>query len=162
MTRSDHLYLPEAFSTFGSIFPNMTVWCTASLHQVHTHALLQPTAPSEAQFAHLWLARAEIHPLQVCPLRGVDPLYLLVRGVFTLWSFVCASAWKSEFLSFVTGHLCPCSRKQPSSTSKLLLFSVVRSCVHYTKNPNATLRIRFCYTQVLWKFSSFKHGSDAL
>ena len=89
--------------------------------------------PNDAQFARLWRTRAEIRPLQVFPVRGVDPLSLLVRGVFTLENFVqCVSLKKCEFLPFVTKQLCPCSRNQPTSTSKLLLLSVVRSWVHYT------------------------------
>ena len=41
-------------------------------------------APSDAQFACLWHTRTSFHPLQVYPVHGVDPLNLLVRGVFTL------------------------------------------------------------------------------
>ena len=48
---------------------------------------------------------------------------------------------------------------KPVSTSKLLpLLLVVRSFVHYTKHPNTTLKIRFCYTQVLLKLSTFEHA----
>ena len=43
---------------------------------------------SDTQFACLWCTRTEIDPLQVCPVSGVDPLNLLVKGVFTLESFV--------------------------------------------------------------------------
>ena len=41
-------------------------------------------ASNDAQLAHLWCTRTNFHPLQVCPVRGVDPLNLLVRDVFTL------------------------------------------------------------------------------
>ena len=72
-------------------------------------------APNDAQFAHLWCTRTDFHPLQVCTMCGVDPLNLLVRGVFTPYSFVlCVSLNKFEFLPYLTRHLCPCSRKQTS------------------------------------------------
>ena len=32
----------------------------------------------------LWCSRTKIHPLQVCPVHGIDPLNWLVRGVFTV------------------------------------------------------------------------------
>ena len=44
----------------------------------------QDRVPSDTQFAHLWRTRTNCHPLQVCPVRGVDPVNLLVRSVFTL------------------------------------------------------------------------------
>ena len=43
-----------------------------------------PTAPKDAQIARLCRNRTNFHPLQVCPVTGVDPLNLLARGVFTL------------------------------------------------------------------------------
>ena len=36
-------------------------------------------APNGARFVCLWGTRTEIHPLQVCPVRGIDPLNWLVR-----------------------------------------------------------------------------------
>ena len=51
---------------------------------------------SDAQFARLWRTTTESHPLQVCRVRGVDPLNLLVRGVCLLSKVLYfASAWKS-------------------------------------------------------------------
>ena len=41
-------------------------------------------SPNDAEFARLRRTRTDVHPLQVCPVRGVDPLNLQVRGVFTL------------------------------------------------------------------------------
>ena len=35
---------------------------------------------------------------------------------------------------------------------------VVRSCMHYTQNQNTTFKIRSCYTQASWEFSSFEQG----
>ena len=46
--------------------------------------LIVVRAPSDAQFARLLRTRTDFHPLQICPVRGVDPLNLLVRDVFTL------------------------------------------------------------------------------
>ena len=46
-------------------------------------------APNDAQFARLLRTRTEIHPLQVCPMRGVDPPTLLLWGVFTLCLKLC-------------------------------------------------------------------------
>ena len=84
----------------------------------------QDRVPSDTQFAHLWRTRTDFHPLQVCPVRGVDPVNLLVRSVFTLWSFVlCVSSKKCEFLPFTTKHLCPCSRKQICINIKITFFS---------------------------------------
>ena len=40
-------------------------------------------APNDTQFAHLGCTRTDFHPFQGCHVRGVDPLNLLVRGVFT-------------------------------------------------------------------------------
>ena len=49
---------------------------------------------------------------------------------------------------------------KPASTSKLLLFSVARRCVHYNLESKyyTPLKIRLCYTQGLWKFSIFEHA----
>ena len=41
-------------------------------------------APNDAWFACLSHTRTEIHPLQACPVCGIDPLNWQVRGVFTL------------------------------------------------------------------------------
>ena len=41
-------------------------------------------APNVAKFAHLWCTTTDFHPLEVCPVHGVDLLNLLVKGVFTL------------------------------------------------------------------------------
>ena len=45
-------------------------------------------APNDAWFACLLCTRTEIHPLQVCPVREVDPQNWLVRGLSTLKNFV--------------------------------------------------------------------------
>ena len=58
------------------------LWYTLKhfLQQIYTRA------PNDARFAHLWRTRTEteIHPLQVWPVCGIDPLNWLVRCVFTL------------------------------------------------------------------------------
>ena len=114
----------------------------------HTQRFAMNGAPNDTQFVHFWRTRTDFHPtpLQVCPVPGVDPLNLLVRGVFTLYNFVlCVSLKKCEFL--------PLHQHQ-----NYCLFSVVRSCVNYTWNPNTTFKIRFCDTQVLWQFSTSEHA----
>ena len=40
-------------------------------------------APNGARFVRLCRTRTEIRPLQVCPVRGIDPLNGLARAVFT-------------------------------------------------------------------------------
>ena len=59
--------------------------------------VLHGRAPNDAQFVRLLCTRMENHPHQVCPVHGVDPLNFLVRGVFTLYSFVlCVNLNKWE------------------------------------------------------------------
>ena len=44
---------------------------TADTHiQMHAHTYIR--APNGTWFAHLWRTRTKIHPLQVCPARGID------------------------------------------------------------------------------------------
>ena len=43
---------------------------------------------NDARFVSLWRTRTENHFLEVGSVRGVDPLNLAVRGVFTLYNFV--------------------------------------------------------------------------
>ena len=80
-------------------------------------------APGDAHFARLWRTRTDFHPLQVCAVRGVDLLNLLVRGVFTSKALYCASAWKSvsSFRLWQNIYVQAVESK-PASTSKLLLF----------------------------------------
>ena len=114
--------------------------------------------PNDAQFAHLWCTRIDFLPLQVCPVHGVDPLNLL-GACSTSKALYCASAWKSEFLPFVTKHSCPCSRKQTCNNIKITAFFfrlLEAVCI--------TLRIQILHskhyfvTLELWKFSSFEHA----
>ena len=80
-------------------------------------------APSDAQFVRLWRTRTDFHPLQVCAVRGVDLLNLLVRGVFTSKALYCASAWKSVSSFHLWQYIyVPAVESKPTSTSKLLLF----------------------------------------
>ena len=59
--------------------------------------ILQHQDPSDALFARLSRFRTEIHPLQVCPVCGIDPLNWPVRGVFTVYHFaLCVSLKKWE------------------------------------------------------------------
>ena len=53
-------------------------------HYLLPNVVLICRAPNDAQFTCLRHTRTEIHPLQVCPVCGVDPLNLLVTDVFTL------------------------------------------------------------------------------
>ena len=65
-------------------------------------------APNDAQFARLWRIRAEIHPLQVCPVHGVHPLNLLVEVCLLSKTLYCVSAWKSTntfCVSFITTRI---------------------------------------------------------
>ena len=52
-------------------------------------------ASSDARFARLWLTRTEIHPLQVCPVRGTDPLNWPARVCLLSRIVHYTSAWKS-------------------------------------------------------------------
>ena len=80
-------------------------------------------ASNDAQFMRLWHTRTDFHPLQVCPVHIVDPQTLLVRGVFTPYSFaLCVSLKKCEFLPSATKHLRPCSRKQTCINIKITAF----------------------------------------
>ena len=53
--------------------------------------------------------------------------------------------WPNIWVHTASGHTC-------------CILSVVRSYVNYTQNPNITLKVRFCYIQVLWKVGSSEHG----
>ena len=90
---------------------------------------------------------------------GVDPLHLPVRGVFISKALYCATAWKSVSSFHLWQNMyVHAVESKPVSTSKLLLFLVIGSCVYYTLNPNTTLRIRFCSAPFLLKFSTFEHA----
>ena len=81
--------------------------------QTHTHT--ESRAPSEAQFGHLWPTRTDFNP----PVCAVDPLNLLVRGVFTLLSFVLCVSLKSVSSSLLWKKVCVHAVEgKPVSTSK--------------------------------------------
>ena len=111
-----------------SLAPWASVWRSASLIKKIWLLWRNPQEPQSSQWRSVcasWRTRTDFRPLQVCPVHGVEPLNLLVRGVcvFTLWSFVlCVSLKKFEFLPFVTKHICPCSRKQTCINIKITAF----------------------------------------
>ena len=133
----------------------------------------QIRAPNEALFAHLWCTRSrtKIHPVQVCPVRGIDPPNWLV-GVCLLSKILhYASAWKSGNgfpLIRHRHHSCDhlsaqlyilCFQALWSSGSEN--YNIVRSHVHYTlhsRNPNTTFKIKFwVFTHGLWRAGSSEH-----
>ena len=66
----------KAISSLASLALKATTMKSLTLQNEYLRA------PSDTQFACLWHTRANIHPFQVCPLHGVNPLNLVVRGVF--------------------------------------------------------------------------------
>ena len=58
---------------------------------------------------------------------------------------------------FMTKHLRPYSPEQSCINVQCQRCSILldaRGHVHYTQNQNITLKIRFCYTQALWRTGS--------
>ena len=128
------------------------------LSQVNLHGHIK--VPSDARFTCLWCTRTKIHLLQVCPVHGVDPVNLLVRGMFSLLNIVLCVGPKSEYsftvlcalvivyytqvdgmrswdIPYVFGHYELLVLKiiiliQFSS----ITWSVGRSCVLHTQNPS--------------------------
>ena len=69
---------PQWLSMLRQLWPSVS-WCRA---------------PNDIQFAHPLCTRTEIHPLQICPVHGVDPLYLAwgqIEEVGTV--FQCSLLW---------------------------------------------------------------------
>ena len=125
-------------------------WTSSALlgcHHHHCHAY-HHRAPNDTPFARLWRTRTEIHPLQVCPVRGIDPLNWPVRDVSLLSKILhSASVWKSgnEFLlARQRQHSCDLGKSvmlsaqlftlcfQPLWSSGSENYNIVRICVHYT------------------------------
>ena len=112
-------------------------------------------ASSDARFARLWRTRTEIHPLQVCPVRGTDPLNWPARVCLLSKISHYTSAWKSgngfllvrhRYHSYDLGSSAMLSAQLYTLCFQTLSFgsenSNVRSHVHYTSRSKSKYYIK--------------------
>ena len=138
-----HLLYYQCRSTSPVLPVSVHISCTTSVSQFIR-------APNDAQFARLWHAGTKIHPLQICPVHGIDPLNWLERGCLLSIILYYASAWKSgNGFPFIRHwyHSCDLGKSAMLSAQLYTLcglcfqtlwssgsenYNIVRGCVHYT------------------------------
>ena len=105
-----------------------------------------------ARFTFIWLW-GKIHTM--CVYVCVRQLYLPEHYSFCSFFVICdqtfaPAKYKARLHQCQILHFIGCEKPHA--------LSVARSHMHYTQNPTIThIKIRLCYTQILWRFGSFKH-----
>ena len=152
---------------------SVTLWICKILYIIYVYIYSLFRAPKDARFTHFWCTRTEIHPLQVCPVCGIDPLNWQ-WGVCSRYKiFHYASAWKSGNSFPLIRHSCNLGSSAMLSAQlyiphvfkhcdllvlKIMILWEAMCITLYSQNPNTTFKIRFwVFTHGLWRAGSSEH-----